>query len=260
MSKKKIIYAFTGTAIVLIIILSVIFAPPSVDVTSALSPVKGADYTLTGKTDVKDATVTVNGKKVSLHGGKFSANLDLHEGDNKVTIVVTDGDKQTTKQITIHRYTKAEIKDKFPVYTHKTVTEVKAVAFSAKTVESSNFSKGTRQITTQGHNGKNRVTYRVSYKNGKQIGKVLIKSQVILKPVTQITTVGTYVEPKPTRSTQNQAASSCDPHYYGCVPIANDVDCASGSGNGPAYVNGPVYVKTYDIYGLDRDGNGIGCE
>jgi hypothetical protein len=56
-------------------------------------------------------------------------------------------------------------------------------------------------------------------------------------------------------------SSSCDPNYSGaCVPIARDVDCAGGSGNGPAYVSGPVTVVGKDIYGLDRDGNGIGCE
>jgi len=58
-----------------------------------------------------------------------------------------------------------------------------------------------------------------------------------------------------------QPSSSCDPNYSGaCVPIASDVDCAGGSGNGPAYVEGPVTVVGDDIYGLDRDGNGTGCE
>jgi hypothetical protein len=42
----------------------------------------------------------------------------------------------------------------------------------------------------------------------------------------------------------------CDPNYSGaCVPIASDVDCAGGSGDGPAYVQGPVYVIGRDIYG-----------
>lgn len=41
---------------------------------------------------------------------------------------------------------------------------------------------------------------------------------------------------------------------------ASDVDCAGGSGNGPAYVQGPVQVIGSDIYGLDRDKDGIGCE
>ena len=56
-------------------------------------------------------------------------------------------------------------------------------------------------------------------------------------------------------------ADDCDPNYTGaCVPIASDVDCAGGSGNGPAYVAGPVRVVGSDIYKLDSDGNGIGCE
>ena len=56
-------------------------------------------------------------------------------------------------------------------------------------------------------------------------------------------------------------AQPCDPNYTGaCVPIASDVDCAGGSGNGPAYVRGPVKVVGKDIYGLDRDKDGIGCD
>src|SRR5678816_953934 len=55
-------------------------------------------------------------------------------------------------------------------------------------------------------------------------------------------------------------SSQCDPNYSGCVPIASDVDCAGGRGDGPAYVKGPVKVIGKDIYKLDRDGNGIGCE
>jgi len=55
--------------------------------------------------------------------------------------------------------------------------------------------------------------------------------------------------------------SGCDPNYAGaCVPVASDVDCAGGKGNGPAYVRGPVTVVGSDIYGLDNDHDGIGCE
>ena len=56
-------------------------------------------------------------------------------------------------------------------------------------------------------------------------------------------------------------AQECDPNYAGkCVPIASDVDCAGGGGNGPAYVEGPVRVVGVDKYRLDRDGDGIACE
>ncbi len=55
--------------------------------------------------------------------------------------------------------------------------------------------------------------------------------------------------------------SECDPHYSGaCVPIASDVDCAGGNGNGPQYVRGPVNVVGEDIYDLDADGDGVGCQ
>ena len=57
------------------------------------------------------------------------------------------------------------------------------------------------------------------------------------------------------------APTGCDPNYAGaCVPIASDVDCAGGSGNGPAYVRGPVTVIGSDIYGLDSNRDGVGCE
>ena len=72
---------------------------------------------------------------------------------------------------------------------------------------------------------------------------------VIKAPITRVIVIGTKQAPR------------CDPNYSGaCVPIASDVDCAGGSGNGPAYVQGPVRVVGTDIYGLDADGDGIGCD
>ena len=57
-----------------------------------------------------------------------------------------------------------------------------------------------------------------------------------------------------------QTESQCDPNYSPCVPIASDVDCAGGKGNGPEFVKGPVKVIGKDIYKLDGDHDGIGCE
>lgn len=72
-------------------------------------------------------------------------------------------------------------------------------------------------------------------------------------------------EPSVTLSTSaassNKVESRCHSSYSGkCVPIASDVDCAGGSGNGPAYVRGPVRVVGPDVYRLDRDKDGWGCE
>ena len=88
-------------------------------------------------------------------------------------------------------------------------------------------------------------------------------------PPAETTSSGAYtttpppLSPPPPAPPQAQpAASQCNPHYSGaCVPIdRGDVDCAGGNGNGPEYFQGPVYVVGQDIYGLDADGNGIGCE
>lgn len=48
--------------------------------------------------------------------------------------------------------------------------------------------------------------------------------------------------------------------YSPCIPPGPDVDCAGGSGNGPRFVDGPVYITGSDPYGLDADGDGVGCE
>ena len=75
---------------------------------------------------------------------------------------------------------------------------------------------------------------------------------------TTTTTTTTTAAPAPTTTAAPER--NCDPNYTGCVPIASDVDCAGGSGNGPAYVRGPVEVIGRDIYRLDGDGDGIACE
>jgi hypothetical protein len=65
-----------------------------------------------------------------------------------------------------------------------------------------------------------------------------------------------------TDSAGNQlpCTGGCTPGYSPCIPPGDDVDCAGGSGNGPRYVAGPIQVSGSDPYGLDRDGNGVGCE
>ncbi len=133
-----------------------------------------------------------------------------------------------------------------PVVLVKTVTETKSIPFTTRRINDSSLPQGTTKVRTQGVNGSKTLTYEVTFTDGVQTSKKLIREVATKQPVTKVILVGTK---KP----------SCDPNYSGaCVPIASDVDCAGGSGNGPAYVEGPVYVVGEDIYGLDHDNDGVG--
>ena len=131
----------------------------------------------------------------------------------------------------------------------RTVTSKRPIPFKTMRVNDSALSKGSTRVRNPGVRGIEILTYKVTLRNGIQTHKELVRKVIVRAPVTRVVVVGT-------KETQQ-----CDPNYSGaCVPIASDVDCAGGSGNGPAYVQGPVQVIGTDIYGLDRDGDGIGCE
>ena len=57
------------------------------------------------------------------------------------------------------------------------------------------------------------------------------------------------------------APQACHPSYEGaCLdPNAEDYDCEGGSGDGPLYT-GEVKVVGPDVFELDHDNDGIGCE
>jgi resuscitation-promoting factor RpfB len=131
----------------------------------------------------------------------------------------------------------------------RTVVEKQSIPFGTKRVTDSSLPKGTTKVRTRGVDGVKTLTYEVIFTNGVQTSKKLVRQEVTKQPVTQIIAVGTKVTQR------------CDPNYsWACVPIASDVDCAGGTGDGPAYVQGPVKVIGVDIYHLDNDGDGIGCE
>ena len=136
------------------------------------------------------------------------------------------------------------------------------IPFETREVEDSSLDLGTRVLATAGVDGVRRITYEVVYEDGREVSRTEVSNVISAQPVHEVTAVGTWVEPPPPPAPEaSGSGSGCDPNYSGaCVPIAYDVDCAGGSGNGPAYVGGPVYVVGWDIYDLDRDGDGVACD
>ncbi|TDC82392.1 hypothetical protein E1193_11970 [Micromonospora sp. KC606] len=127
-------------------------------------------------------------------------------------------------------------------------TESRTIRYAERTVRDPSIAKGKRVVRTRGVNGVRTLTYEITLTDGAETGRRLVRSVVTRQPVTQVVAVGTREERR------------CDPNYGGCVPIASDVDCAGGSGDGPAYVSGPIRVIGQDIYKLDRDGDGWACD
>ena len=143
-----------------------------------------------------------------------------------------------------------------PVVTTEIVTETETIPFNRVRRDDPSLDAGTEVVTTEGVDGVKTLTYEVVFTDGVETSRTLVSEEITSAPVDEVTSVGTREPPPPPPEEPD-----CDPNYSGaCVPIDSDVDCAGGSGNGPSYVRGPVTVIGDDIYDLDRDGDGIGCD
>jgi hypothetical protein len=153
-----------------------------------------------------------------------------------------------------------------PVVAVTNVDVAEPIPFGAVSVDDGNVDVGQSVVSTAGVEGTQVTTWAVTTVDGVETGRTAVSVVTSVAPVDQVTSVGTRVPPPPAPAPVPEAPAAdagggCDSNYSGpCVPIASDVDCAGGSGNGPAYVSGPVFVVGSDIYDLDRDGDGIACD
>jgi uncharacterized protein YabE (DUF348 family) len=69
-----------------------------------------------------------------------------------------------------------------------------SINFATKTNEDPELSWRTKKVTQQGEKGVKRTTYRVSYHDGKEVKRKVMKTEVIKEPVTEVVTQGTYVK------------------------------------------------------------------
>ncbi|WP_250029610.1 G5 domain-containing protein [Paractinoplanes maris] len=137
-----------------------------------------------------------------------------------------------------------------PTAVKKTTVTTTKVPYKTRRVDDDSLAEGKTRVRTRGVNGIKTITYEITTVDGQQTARRVLTTTITKKPITKVIAVGTKSVP----------TNKCDPNYTPCVPIASDVDCAGGSGNGPAYVDGPVTVVGSDIYKLDRDGDGTACD
>jgi hypothetical protein len=138
---------------------------------------------------------------------------------------------------------------------HRKVRESKAIPFATEVIKTSDLAKGEKRVQQEGRRGVRVSIVRLTTKLGKVVDRDVLRKFVSREPETRVLLVGTKVEPEPS------TGGNCDPNYAGaCVPVASDVDCAGGSGDGPEYVEGPVQVVGDDHYDLNRDDDDVACD
>lgn len=190
-------------------------------------------------TYLKDGSINTGEQKIKSEGVS---------GEKKVAYkVTTKCNKELSKSLVSEEQTKQALNTVILKGTRSEVIETQPIAFSKREINDDSLAYGQKKLVAAGVNGTKSITYVVSQDEGKEETKVLSAEKSTVQPIDEVYGVG----PK------------CDPNYSGtCVPnvYPQDVDCGSGSGNGPYYIYGTARVIGIDRYGLDSDADGFGCE
>lgn len=140
-------------------------------------------------------------------------------------------------------------KTKKPKTTHKKVTKTEVIKFSKKTQNDPTLPKGQTKIIHKGVNGQKKVTYKVTYKDGKATKWQVLNSKTLKKATDQLTAIGTYVAPTPapSPSTTSTAAptnqptctngsyvnsagnTACNPETASSAPAGATAQCRDGT-------------------------------
>ena len=114
----------------------------------------------------------------------------------------------------------------------KTITETQSIPFSKTSINDSSLAQSISKITTPGVNGIKTLTYKVTYTNGAQTEKELLSTVITTQPVTEVTSVGTYVAPVGcTNGTYVNSAGNtiCSPEASPVAPAGATAQCVDGT-------------------------------
>ncbi len=138
---------------------------------------------------------------------------------------------------------------------HKKVRVTKPIPFATRTIETSDLLEGERELQQAGQAGVRVRVVRVTSKRGKVIDRDLVRTFVAREPIERVVLVG-----DPSRVSAGAwwrlRPELCRRVCAGCQRRR----LCGGSGDGPAYVDGPVQVVGDDIYDLNRDSDDIACD
>lgn len=92
------------------------------------------------------------------------------------------------------------------------------------------------------------------------IGVLFILTILVASPVLAASKESSNSKSKSSSKKSAKTTAKCDRNYEKCVPVASDVDCKPGNGNGPKYLSTSKRVIKKDVYRLDADKDRIACE
>ncbi len=120
------------------------------------------------------------------------------------------------------------------------------VRHETRRTNSDDLYEGTTKVVTAGKDGLRKVTYSLTYVNGKETARKAVASTVVTAPVTEVVAVGTKAKPKATttRSSSSSSSSSRSSSYSGPSSTGGSADSLNWaalarceSGGNPRAVN-----------------------
>lgn len=110
----KIVVSIAAALFFLYAVIAAINAPPTLTIDNVKNgriETQDSSYKITGTITGANGstTLTVNDKPAQISNGKYSATVELKEGDNTIIIIAKKKDKVVQESVTIHRLTVAEL-------------------------------------------------------------------------------------------------------------------------------------------------------
>ncbi len=135
---------------------------------------------------VRSQDVTINYLGSTLHAQAYNETVgDLLERMN-IPLSATD-----EVSIDLSNYTQDGMSINISKYTYDRVEAVEPITYTTDRVANASMAKGTEKVKQAGKNGSARVTYYVTYKDGVEVDREPISSEMITAPTNQITEYGT---------------------------------------------------------------------
>jgi hypothetical protein len=118
-----------------------------------------------------------------------------------------------------------------PVITHKTDVQTSSIPYESTTQYDATKTSGTSTITTTGVDGVETKTYDVTLTDGVETSRSLTSDVTTTAPITQVTTIGTYVTPSCTNGSYINSAGNrvCSPETSSSTPAGATAQCSDGT-------------------------------